>query len=269
MDFIMADKSVDSQQKEQSALDKWAPVIQWVLPALIVLLWILATFSSDYKLRLLPSPYSVIMRAVQMIVDGTIWQYVIISTRRAVIGLIFGATLGYLFGMINGMSKISNAILNTTVQMFRTVPIFGLLPILIIYLGIGEEFKIFIVALGVFFPMYLNTYGGVKTIDPKLLEMSKVYGFSKWQLFTNVILPGSLQSVLVGVRISLGAMWMMLIAAEMVGTDAGIGYMAMQARELMQMDIVFLSLFIYAFLGKLSDVIATLLEKRFLRWRHG
>lgn len=265
----MVEKSIDTSQDEKSFIDKWGFIIQWLIPAFVVLLWILSTFSNNYKLKLLPSPYQVIIRAIQMIGDGTIWQYIAISTQRALFGLLFGATLGYLLGMINGMSKVLNAILNTTIQMFRTVPILGLMPVLIIYLGIGEEFKVFVVALGVFFSMYLNTYGGVKTIDKKLIEMSKVYGFNKWQLFINVIFPGSLQSVLVGFRMSLGGMWMMLIAAEMVGTDSGLGYMASQARELMQMDIVFLSLFIYAFLGKLSDVIATLLEKRFLRWRHG
>ena len=151
--------------------------------------------------------------------------------------------------------------------MFRTVPIIGLLPLLIIYMGIGETMKIFVVAFGVFFPMYLNTYGGVKTIDKKLFEMTKVYGFSKFKLFTDVILPGSLQSVLVGIRTALGAMWLILIAAEMIGAEAGLGFMVMQARELMQMDKVFLVIFIYAILGKLSDLAAVLLEKRFLRWR--
>ncbi|MBP1736208.1 MAG: ssuC [Oscillospiraceae bacterium] len=264
----MAKNKIKPSLNEKSLIDKLAPVLQWILPAFIIFLWVLATNSSDFKLRLLPSPTAVIERTVKMVSDGSIWEYIIISSQRALIGLVIGGALGYFMGMLNGMSKVSNAFLNTTIQMFRTVPVLALLPLLIIYLGIGETLKIFMVALAVFFPMYLNTYGGVRTIDDGLLEMSKVYGLNKWELFTQVILPGSLQSVLVGVRISLGIMWVILIAAEMVGTDAGIGYMATQARELMQMDKVFLAIFIYALLGKLSDLVATLLENRFLRWRH-
>lgn len=267
----MSQKRLKASQKEKSVvaiIEKWASILQWILPVLIILLWIMATNSDDFKLRLLPSPYAVGKKTLAMMNDGSIWLYIYASSKRAIIGLVLGGVIGYFLGMINGMSKVSNIFLNTTIQMLRTVPILGLLPLLIIYLGIGEELKIFMVALGVFFPMYLNTYGGVKTIDDGILEMSKVYGLSKLQIFTQVILPGSLQSVLIGVRIALGAMWLILIAAEMIGTDTGIGYMATQARELMQMDKVFLAIFIYALLGKLSDLIATLLENYFLRWRH-
>lgn len=263
----MAKKVQTDNKVEKTLIDKLAPFLQWILPILIIVLWVLATFSDDFKLKLLPSPYAVAKRAIDMSVDGSLWSYIWISSRRAIIGLIIGAVLGYFLGLLNGISKIANAFLNTSLQMFRTVPVLGLLPLLIIYLGIGEKLKIFMVALGVFFPMYLNTYGGVKTIDEGLFEMSKVYGLSKFKLFTQIILPGSLQAVLVGVRISLGSMWLMLIAAETIAADAGIGYMAVQARELMQMDKVFFSIFIYAILGKISDLIATSLENRFLCWR--
>lgn len=263
----MVKKRQSNTTKALTTFDKLIPVLQWILPVLIIILWVLATFSDDFKLRLLPSPYAVGVRIVSMMRDGSIWIYILVSARRALIGLVIGASLGYFFGMINGMSKIANAFLNTTLQMLRTVPVLALLPLLIIYLGIGERLKVFMVALGVFFPMYLNTYGGVKTIDDGLFEMSRVYGLNRLQLFTQIILPGSLQAVLVGVRISLGGMWLILIAAETVASDAGIGYMAAQARELMQMDKVFFSIIIYAALGKLSDMVASSLEKRFLRWR--
>ena len=262
----MGRRKISGDPREKSTIEKWQPVIQWILPAVIVLLWILATMSSDFKMRLLPSPVSVIKRAGSMIASGELWQYTIISARRAFAGLLIGGVLGYLFGMLNGMSKTINAVMNTTFQMLRTIPILAMLPVFIIYLGIGEALKITVVAYGVFFPIYLNTYGGVRSIDGRLIEMSKVYGFSKMKLFKDVILPGSFQSVLVGIRTALGAMWLILVAAEMVGTEAGLGFMATNARELMQMDKVFLSVFIYAILGKLSDLTAVLLEKRFLRW---
>jgi sulfonate transport system permease protein len=263
----MGQKKLKEERDEKTLIDKIQPFVQWILPIVVIVLWVLATMSSDFKMKLLPSPLSVIERAIKMAKEGDLWFYFSVSARRAFAGLFIGGTLGYLLGMLNGMSKVTNAFLNTSVQMFRTIPILGMLPLLIIYLGIGEEMKIFVVAFGVFFPMYLNTYGGVRTIDSKLFEMSKVYGFSKLKLFTDVILPGSLQNVLVGVRTALGAMWLILIAAEMIGAEAGLGFMVTQARERMQMDIVFLAIFIYAILGKLTDLTAVLLEKRFLRWK--
>ncbi len=255
-----------TELQEKSFFERWRPILQWILPAIILLIWVFATMSDDYKLKLLPSPLSVVQRGIKMTVSGEIWVYIATSARRAFIGLFIGGVAGYMMGMLNGMSTAVNAVMNTTFQMFRTIPILAMIPIAIIYLGIGEALKITMVAYGVFFPLYLNTYGGVRTIDRRLIEMSKVYGFSKFKLFTDIILPGSMQSVLVGVRIALGAMWLILVAAEMIGTEAGLGFMAVQARELMQMDKVFLVVFIYAILGKLSDLTASLLEKRFLRW---
>lgn len=262
----MGHKKQSADPREKSMIEKWQPLIQWLLPAIIIVLWVIATMSSDFKLKLLPSPMSVLKRAYNMSASGEIWEYILISARRAFAGLFIGGILGYLTGMLAGMSKITNAFLNTTLQMFRTIPILALLPVFIIYLGIGEALKITVVAYGVFFPMYLNTYGGVHTVDSRLIEMSKVYGFSKLKLFVDVILPGSMQAVLVGVRMALGGMWLILIAAEMIGAEAGLGFMAVNARELMQMDKVFLVVFIYALLGKLTDLTATQLEKRFLRW---
>lgn len=262
----MGQRKLKTDQYEKTLIEKWQPILQWIIPAIVVLLWVMATMSSDFKLKLLPSPLSVINRAGRMIASGELWEYVSISARRAFAGLFIGGILGYLMGMLNGMSKVTNAFTNTSFQMFRTIPILAMLPIFIIYVGIGEALKVSMVSFGVFFPMYLNTYGGVKTIDSRLLEMSKVYGFSKLKLFTDIILPGSMQAVLVGVRMALGGMWLILIAAEMIGAEAGLGFMAVQARELMQMDKIFLVIFIYALLGKMTDLTATLLETRFLRW---
>jgi len=151
-------------------------------------------------------------------------------------------------------------------QMIRTIPHLALIPLVILWFGIGESAKVFLVALGVMFPVYINTYSGIQNVDRKLVEMGTVYGLSKWKLFANIILPGALSSILVGIRYALGVMWMSLIVAETIGADSGIGFMATSAREFMQMDIVVLTIVLYAILGKLSDVIAKLFERRFLRW---
>jgi sulfonate transport system permease protein len=141
-----------------------------------------------------------------------------------------------------------------------------LIPLVILWFGIGEEAKLFLVALGVFFPIYLNTLHGIKTIDPQLLEMGKSYGMTSWMLFRKIILPGALPSILVGLRFALGIMWLTLIVAETIAAQSGIGYMAMQAREFLQVDLVVFSILIYALLGKLADSFARFLEKRCLAW---
>lgn len=254
--------------KSSGAEDRKMRGVQWLIPLLLIVLWILAKYRGGYKLALLPTPVAVVRRAVEMIADGTLWEYVLVSTRRAFSGLIIGTLIGYFLGMLTGINKIANLFLNTTVQMFRTIPMLAYQPLLIIFLGIGDELIIFMVSMGVFFSMYLNTWSGVKNLDKGLDEVAKVYGFTKREYFFDVVLPGSLPQVLVGFRIALGSMWMMLIAAESVAGDSGLGYMASHAREYLQMDKIFLVLFIYAFFGKMSDVIATALEKHFLRWRN-
>jgi sulfonate transport system permease protein len=126
-----------------------------------------------------------------------------------------------------------------------------------------------LVALGVSFPIYINTFHGVRTIDPGLIEMGKVYGLNTWSLFWQIILPGAMPSILIGVRYALGVMWLTLIVAETISFDSGIGYMAMNAREFMQTDVVVLSILLYALLGKLADVFARFLEKKLLSWHPG
>jgi len=155
---------------------------------------------------------------------------------------------------------------DTAVQMLRNIPHLALLPLTILWFGLGEESKLFLVALGVLFPIYVNTFHGVRSIDPGLLEMSELYGLTRRGVFRHVILPGALPSILVGLRYALGTMWLTLIVAETLGADAGIGYLALNAREFMQTDVVIVSILLYALLGKLADATARLLERRWLGW---
>jgi sulfonate transport system permease protein len=150
--------------------------------------------------------------------------------------------------------------------MLRTIPNLALIPLVILWFGIGEEAKLFLTALGVFFPIYLNTLHGVRTVDPQLIEMGRVYGMNGWTLFRKVIFPGALPSVFVGLRFSLGIMWLTLIVAESMAASSGIGHMANTAREFMMTDVVVLALVIYALLGKLADSSARFLERRSLGW---
>jgi sulfonate transport system permease protein len=150
--------------------------------------------------------------------------------------------------------------------MVRNIPHLALIPLVILWFGIDEVAKIFLVALGVFFPIYINTQHGIRSVDPQLIEMGSAYDMPGSALFWRVILPGALPSIFVGVRYALGIMWLTLIVAETIAASSGIGYMAMQAREFLLVDVVVLSIVIYALLGKLADSAARLLERIFLAW---
>lgn len=241
-------------------------IVPWIIPILILLAWIVFTSDGDISSKIFPKPDKVFESFVQLAKSGELLDNIIISTERALSGFIVGGGIGFILGFINGLSRNAENLLDSTIQMIRNVPHLALIPLVILWFGIGQEAKLLLIALGVFFPIYLNTFHGIRSIEPQLIEMGKVYGLKGFPLFKEVILPGALPSILVGVRQSLGIMWLTLIVAETVAADSGIGYMAMNARELMLMDIIVLSIIVYALLGKLSDVIAKILEYRLLRW---
>ncbi|GIP37046.1 sulfonate ABC transporter [Paenibacillus sp. J31TS4] len=241
-------------------------LVPWLLPILAIVLWQLLGQSGLISSSILPTPLKVVDAAIKLTSSGKLQEHVWISTQRAFIGFLIGGIIGFVLGLLNGTVKFFERTTDTTMQMIRTIPHLALIPLVILWFGIGESAKIFLVALGVMFPVYINTFSGIQNVDRKLIEMGTVYGLSKWSLFVNIILPGALSSILVGSRYALGVMWMSLIVAETIGADSGIGFMATSAREFMQMDIVVLTIVLYAILGKLSDVVAKLFERRFLKW---
>ncbi|MDE3838956.1 aliphatic sulfonate ABC transporter permease [Bacillus methanolicus] len=241
-------------------------LISWIVPVIFLVSWQVLGSIGFISSKILPTPMEVIEGTMRLIEDGSLFDYVWVSTKRAFIGFFIGGVIGFLLGLINGLFPFSEKLLDTSVQMIRTIPHLALIPLVILWFGIGEEAKLFLVALGVAFPIYINTFHGIRNVDPGLIEMGKVYGLKGITLYWKVILPGALPSILVGVRYALGIMWMSLIVAETIASDSGIGYMATFAREFMQMDIVLLSIILYALLGKLSDVLAGLLEKKWLQW---
>ncbi len=241
-------------------------ILPWLVPAIFIGIWQVLGQVGFISQNFLPTPLSVVEGAIRLGESGELFDYIFVSTGRALLGFLIGGIIGFVFGLINGTFFIFEKLFDTSIQMIRTIPHLALIPLVIIWYGIGEEAKIFLVALGVAFPIYLNTFHGIKNVDKGLLEMGKVYRLKPFQLFTNIMLPGALPSILVGVRYALGIMWMSLIVAETIGSDSGIGYMATSAREFVQMDIVILSIVLYALLGKLSDFLATLLERRWLQW---
>lgn len=241
-------------------------IVPWVVPLLLLFSWQLSSQFGILSSRVLPNPINVFKAAIDLSKSGQLFDYIGTSTKRAVIGFLIGGGIGFVLGLLNGISRISESLLDSSLQMVRNIPHLALIPIVILWFGIDEEAKLFLVALGTFFPIYLNTFHGIRSIDKSLIEMGDVYGLKGLSLFWNVILPGALPSILVGVRYAIGITWVTLIVAETISANSGIGYMAMNAREFMRLDIVVLSIILYALLGKLSDLIAKIAERKFLKW---
>ncbi|RLL43737.1 ABC transporter permease subunit [Oceanobacillus piezotolerans] len=241
-------------------------LLPWFIPLLLIIGWQILSWTGAIPERILPAPSQIVEAAVGLMVTGELYDHISISLSRALVGFLIGGVIGFLFGLFNGIFRFADLFFDTSIQMLRNIPHLALIPLVILWFGIGETSKIFLVALGVLFPVYINTYHGIKSVEKNLIEMGKAYGLKGKALFWHVILPGAMSSILVGIRFSLGVMWLTLIVAETISAQSGIGYMAMNAREFMQMDVIVLSIVIYALFGKLSDVIARYFERKLLKW---
>lgn len=238
----------------------------WLLPAALLGAWEIAAQAGLISSRTLPAPSAVVLAGWRVLLSGELIHHVWISTYRALIGLAIGGGLGFVLGVVNGSLRAAERFSDTLLQMLRNIPHLAVIPLVILWFGVDETAKIFLVAAGVLFPIYINTFHGIRTIDAGLIEMARVYGLSSSAMFWRVVLPGALPSVLVGLRYGLGIMWLTLIVAETIAASSGLGHMAMEAREFMAIDIVVLAILIYALLGKLADVATRWMERRMLAW---
>jgi sulfonate transport system permease protein len=245
------------------------PLAPWVVPLLLLAAWQAACQSGWLSSRILPEPLAVLRAFWTLAQSGELYSHVSVSLGRAIYGFVVGGGLGLLLGLLTGSFRSAETLLDTTLQMVRNIPALALIPLVILWFGIEETAKLFLVAIGVFFPVYLNTFHGIRSVDRGLIEMARSYGLSGWPLYRDVILPGALPSILVGVRFSLGLVWVLLIVAETLSAQAGIGYMTMNAREFLQTDVVLVGILLYALLGKMADILSRSMERYWLRWHPG
>jgi len=241
-------------------------LMPWIVPAAIIAFWQAGASLGLIKPEFLPAPSEVLAAGYRLTVNGELPANIAISFKRAVSGFLVGGLLAFAFGLANGLSRTSEKLTDSTFQMVRNIPNLALIPLVILWFGIDEGAKLFLTSFGVFFPIYINTFHGVRNVDAHLIEMARSYGIGPFNLFRKVILPGALPSIFVGIRYALGIMWLTLIVSETIAATSGIGYMAMHAREFMLVDIVVLAIVVYALLGKLADSSARLLERRTLAW---
>ena len=250
----------------QAGFQRFLP---WLLPVGLIVACHIASSLGWMSTRVLPAPLDVVTATWTLAESGELWTHVSVSAWRALTGLAIGGGLGLALGLLTGSVRFFETLLDSTIQMVRNIPALAMIPLVILWFGIDETAKLFLIAVAVFFPIYLNTFHGIRNVDPGLIEMGRSYGLSRWQLYTQIILPGSLSSILVGLRFSLGLMWVILIVAETISAQAGIGYLTMNAREFLQTDIVLVGILLYALLGKIADMFAKALERYWLRWHPG
>ncbi|MGE8404527.1 MAG: aliphatic sulfonate ABC transporter permease SsuC [Delftia tsuruhatensis] len=260
--------------------DSWSPLLRfatsvgrrlvpWLVPLALIAVWQAASAWGWLSTRVLPAPLDVLRAAQALAESGELLKHVQVSAGRALGGLAIGGGLGLALGLLTGSLRWAETLLDSTIQMVRNIPALALIPLVILWFGIDESAKLFLISVSVFFPIYLNTFHGIRNVDPALIEMGRSYGLTRWQLYREVILPGALSSILVGLRFSLGLMWVILIVAETISAQSGIGYLTMNAREFLQTDVVLVGILLYALLGKLADWFARALEHWWLRWHPG
>jgi sulfonate transport system permease protein len=242
------------------------PFVYWLIPLVVVVAVEVASRLGWVPAWLMPAPSAVLATGWTLTQSGELPTHLAISLRRVVIGLSIGSALGLTFGFVVGLSRWAEALVDLSLQMLRTIPHLALLPLVIVWFGIGEEAKIFLVALGTLFPTYINAVHGIRNVDPKLMEMGRAYGLSSSERIRRIVLPGAMPGILVGLRYAFGVAWLTLVVGETIAASSGIGYLAMDAREFMRTDIIVLTVLIYALLGAASDGMGRLLERRFLRW---
>lgn len=236
-------------------------------PFVIVVVWQAASSFGLLDPRLLAGPDAVAATAWRLISDGTLAEHVGASLTRAVLGLVAGTLAGVALAIVAGLSRLGESLVDGTVQVKRAIPVLALIPLLILWLGIGEEFKVTVVALGVFVPIYINTYSALTSIDRKQIELAESLALSRWQYVRSVLIPGALPGFFVGFRLAVVGSWMALIVVETINATSGIGYMMSQAQLYAQSDIILVGLVVYGTFGFVSDALVRLLEGKVLSWR--
>ncbi|GAA0573680.1 ABC transporter permease [Kribbella sandramycini] len=236
-------------------------------PLLLLVIWSIGSATGWIDQRVLSAPWTVVSTAGELIADGRLQSNLWTSSQRALLGLGLGIVLGVVLALISGLSRLGEAVLDGPIQIKRAIPSLALLPLLILWLGIGESMKVVTILLGVFVPIYIHTHNGLRTIDSRYVELAQTVGLSQREFIRRVVLPGALPGFLLGLRFAVTGAWLSLVVVEQINATSGIGYMMELARTYGQTDIIIVGLVLYGALGLLSDAGVRLIQRRALSWR--
>lgn len=236
-------------------------------PLVVVAVWWAASAAGLLDPRILPTPGAVWTAAVDLIERGTLQSSLAVSLQRAGLGFAVGATAGIALALVAGLSRVGEAVVDGWMQVQRSVPTLGLIPLMILWLGIGETFKVAIIAIVVAIIMYIQTYSGLTGIDSRYVELAETVHLRRWQFIGTVVLPGSLPSVFVGLRLAVTGSWLSLVVLEQINATSGIGYLMFQAQNYAQTEVILVGLVVYGLFGFGSDGLLRVLERKVLSWR--
>jgi sulfonate transport system permease protein len=260
--------SVTAPSGARSRGPSWfgAVLVGMVLPALLLLLWQWASTNGMFSASQLPTPSSVVAALLELIERGTFWGHVAISVQRVLLGFLIGASAGLVIGSLVGLSKGVSRFLSPTIQALRAVPSLAWVPLLVLWMGIYEGPKVTLVAIGAFFPVFTTVASGFMHADRRLIEVGRAYGLKGPRLVTGVLLPAASPTIFAGLRLGLAQSWLFVVAAELIASSKGLGFLLIDSQNTSRTDILLLSIICLAILGKTTDFILATLERRALRW---
>nr|WP_249308777.1 ABC transporter permease [Lederbergia citrea] len=245
--------------------EKW--ILGSIIPLFLLLVWEIAGRAGVIEAHLLPAPTKIVQEIFEMGAAGTLLGHVGTTLYRVAVGFLLGTLAAVLLGSAVGYFSVMEKLMDPLVQAFRSIPSLAWVPLFILWMGIGESSKVTLIAVGVFFPVYLNIVSGIQGVDRKLIEVGKIYGFTSAETLRKIILPASLPSFLVGLRSGLGLGWMFVVAAEIMGASKGLGYLLVVGQNTYSPELVIASIFLFAIIGKITDSLLKGLEKKSLSWQ--
>jgi sulfonate transport system permease protein len=232
-----------------------------ILPLLLLVAWQVTTAFGVFTAVQLPSPGAVLDAAIELAQRGLLFSYVAVSAQRVLLGFAIGASLGLALGALTGLSRAWDTTLGMTLGSVRAVPSLAWVPLLILWLKIGEGSKVTLIAIGAFFPVYTTVAGALRHVDPQLVEAGRAFGLRGLRLFTTVQLPAVLPSVISGLRLALAQSWLFLVAAELIASSAGLGFLLVDSQNNGRVDRILLAIVLLAILGKTTDAMLGIFER--------
>lgn len=256
------------KHRKPATSKRWGYItLSLIIPMLLLILWTAVTITKFIPAYQLPSPIAVLETIRGLAQDGTLWSHLGITLYRVILGSFIGTFIAVILGSIVGFYSKAERLFDPIIQGFKSIPSLAWVPLFILWMGIGEPSKISLIAVGVFFPVYLNVVSGILNVDRKLIEVGKVYGLSHFELVRRIILPATLPSFFTGLRSGLGLGWMFVVAAELMGASQGLGYLLVIGQNSSSPDLIIASIILFAIVGKCTDGIVKLVENKVLSWR--
>lgn len=252
----------------KSQKDRLQPVLLGsLLPIILIIAWELLSRAEVFPSYQLPAPTVILDTIAGLAADGSLWGHVGITLYRVLIGFLIGTAFAVILGSIVGFYKKAEQLFDPMIQAFRSIPSLAWVPLFILWMGIGEPSKVTMIAVGVFFPVYLNVVSGINGVDRKLIEVGKMYVLNTFELIRRVILPASLPSFLTGIRSGLGLGWMFVVAAELMGASSGLGYLLVLGQNTLSPETILASIILFAVVGKSTDWLLKIVEQKSLHWQ--